>query len=838
MSIDRFKGLPLLLGLLMAACALALPTRAAAQSCSVDNAEIRLADRFVITASAGDLSVRALCLTKTTTGAFLFGSDGLQAVAVRMLDGRNVNGKYWFFSGALTDLPYEIRVEDTINHVEKTYANTGGFASFVDSDTFSVAPPEPDLPAAVENADRPVPSRLAGSATASADYCPICAPARAPDFSFTPALPRVGEVVTFDGRAAEPLTKWEWDFGHGFMDFCPCDASMSHAFPAAGHYDVKLTVIRSSTGSVEKCCVSRPVVVCGFEAKLDGNSSLFTAASGTGIVNVTVTPADPSCTWSASSDQDFLRITEISGRQVTFRVLRNERHAIRKAKLTVAGRKLPITQQGADCQYTLSPVEVSFPAAGGEETKSPVPVTVTPADCALSARTALDSPIKVSTDSDGKLFYTVADNPDLNKARSATIEVLGEGEKLVASFTVRQEGCAFNLTPDLVRNPSLRSLSFLAKPIPSHVGSAPQRCQLAPVSTAPFFGVTRPAKHPRQVQVTADPNPSSLERTGTVTIAGVPFPVHQQGCAKISQQRMTFPLAPGESNQVHVMAPEDCRWTVENNAGFVRLTQIASEESAIKKGDATFEVAVAPSGHLGALSIAGRLLLVEQRPAPASGCASPSALSGLGELFEAAGGVGTLLVTPAAGCSWELKTEASSFLKLGTPDPATNAVPYCVAANRNAFRGGIVAITDKVLPDTPAGESPFLVRQLARNGGDPVAPCAEDPKALCLLGGRYEVRVTHGDTRETRAEATVSMRRFPKAGSFWFFNEEIIELVVKVEENPDGSVGVFFGALTSLPYVVTVTDTQTGEQAFYCNLDSLYVSQGHPAALPLPRPPQ
>jgi PKD repeat protein len=826
MSIDRFKRLPLLLGLLAATGALSLPARAAAQNCAAGSAEIRLADRFVITASAGDLSVRALCLTTTTTGAFLFGPDGLQAVVVRMLD--RGNGKYWFFSGALTDLPYKLQVVDTMSSAKIEKINPGGFVSFFDSEAFDAEPLEPALPAAAGDENRLAAGVLSGSTANAAEDRSDCAPSLAPDFTFEQAGPRARELkVSFHGSTLKPPDEWRWDFGDAYTDLS-AGASVSNTYTAARLYTVTLTVKRYNDLSVESCWVRKSVaVVCGYEAEPDRLA--FGAGSGHRLVNVI---SAPSCTWPTPSNQDFLQFNKFLDNGVEVlkvSVLRNEVHASREATFVVAGQAIKISQPGVPCQYTLDPKEASFPAAGSEETKSPVPVTVTAADCALSATTAQDSPIKLSTDSDGKLFYTMAANTE-GKNRSATIQLSGTGFQ--ERFTVKQAACVFTLKPG-----GSTSLSSSAELKDHHVGSAPPGCQLVPVSSAPFLIVKRDRTDKNQILIRASANPSSLERGGTVTIAGVPFQVHQQGCATISPPRMTFPLAQGESNQVHVTAPPDCKWTVENNARFVTLTQTAGDESPVKKGDATFEVAVAPSAHphLGALSIAGRVLVVEQGPAPAPGCAGPSALSGSGELFDAPGGVGTLHVAPAGQCSWELKTEASRFLRFGTPDPATNAVPYCVAANRNAFRGGLVAIADQVSPDhpeSPAGESPFRVLQLARNGGDPAVLCGGgDPTALCLLG-RYEVRVTHGDTRETRAEATVR-HRFPNVGSFWFFNPEDIELVVKVEENADGGMGVYFGALTSLPYVVTVTDTQTGRQAFYCNLESLHLSQGDPTALPL-----
>src|SRR4030095_5207533 len=48
-------------------------------------------------------------------------------LVVKVLDGRPVNGKLWFFYGALSDVEYDIRVTDTTNEsTTKTYHNPKG----------------------------------------------------------------------------------------------------------------------------------------------------------------------------------------------------------------------------------------------------------------------------------------------------------------------------------------------------------------------------------------------------------------------------------------------------------------------------------------------------------------------------------------------------------------------------------------------------------------------------------------------------------------------------------------------------------------------------------------
>ena len=50
------------------------------------------------------------------------------------------------------------------------------------------------------------------------------------------------------------------------------------------------------------------------------------------------------------------------------------------------------------------------------------------------------------------------------------------------------------------------------------------------------------------------------------------------------------------------------------------------------------------------------------------------------------------------------------------------------------------------------------------------------------------------------------------AGYFWFYNDDNVELVIKVIDN-----GVYCGALTNVEYTITVTDDETAVTREYGN---------------------
>jgi hypothetical protein len=71
------------------------------------------------------------------TGYFWFFSAGNIELVIKVVDGRPVNGHYWVFYGALTDVEVSITVTDTATGAIRTYFKpAGALASDADTATF------------------------------------------------------------------------------------------------------------------------------------------------------------------------------------------------------------------------------------------------------------------------------------------------------------------------------------------------------------------------------------------------------------------------------------------------------------------------------------------------------------------------------------------------------------------------------------------------------------------------------------------------------------------------------------------------------------------------------
>jgi len=98
-------------------------------------------NRFAVEATWKDFSGhtgngQAVSLTGDTGYFWFFGSSNVEVV-LKVLDGRPIDGKFWVFYGALSNVEYTLRVTDTATGKVKTYANPAGrFASTGDTGAF------------------------------------------------------------------------------------------------------------------------------------------------------------------------------------------------------------------------------------------------------------------------------------------------------------------------------------------------------------------------------------------------------------------------------------------------------------------------------------------------------------------------------------------------------------------------------------------------------------------------------------------------------------------------------------------------------------------------------
>jgi hypothetical protein len=174
---------------------------------TLPGASLVVADRFRVTvdwhdAASGDRGVGMPGPQTADSGSFwFFEPDNLELI-VKMIDGRSVNGHFWFFYGALSNVGYRITVTDLLTGQEREYENPQGrLASFADVTAFRE-------PRAFPPSAAPPPGVLFLTAEPSAQIDSAAGPCSPPEL---PVVPRPGlcladrrfevEVEWFDPRS-------------------------------------------------------------------------------------------------------------------------------------------------------------------------------------------------------------------------------------------------------------------------------------------------------------------------------------------------------------------------------------------------------------------------------------------------------------------------------------------------------------------------------------------------------------------------------------------------------------------------------------------------------------
>ena len=97
---------------------------------------------------------------------------------------------------------------------------------------------------------------------------------------------------------------------------------------------------------------------------------------------------------------------------------------------------------------------------------------------------------------------------------------------------------------------------------------------------------------------------------------------------------------------------------------------------------------------------------------------------------------------------------------------------------------------------------------------EPAAAASE----LLLNDGRFRVEITWA-TSNGNSDSGTPVQLTPDTGYFWFFDDDNVEVVVKVLDGCEvnGRYWVFAGGLTNVATQIRVTDTRTGAQKTYTN---------------------
>ncbi len=202
------------------------------------------------------------------------------------------------------------------------------------------------------------------------------------------------------------------------------------------------------------------------------------------------------------------------------------------------------------------------------------------------------------------------------------------------------------------------------------------------------------------------------------------------------------------------------------------------------------------------------------------------------------GGRRTYHNPPAENCG---QSDITAFV----PSAASSSAPVCgrrdggtpgpsCGASAEAGTAGVFGVSGIELVPMRASPIDLPSVALAQDGGGTCEPAAG---RLCLHDGRFSVEVefTDPNVNERKAGQVVSSLTTAETGFFWFFSPTNVELAAKVLDGRalTGKYWFLYGGLSDVEYVVTLTDTATGESKRYINEAGSLCGGIDTSALPL-----
>ena len=448
----------------------------------------------------------------------------------------------------------------------------------------------------------------------------------------------------------------------------------------------------------------------GCEYLVSPSSLSFGAAGGSSSVTVA---AGSQCAWNAVSDQAWVTIKNGAGSgggTVQIAVAANPSETVRTATVIVAGHAVTVRQDGVSvsCQYSVSPVSLTFPATGGANS-----VTVaTMSSCAWTAVSYADW-VTITTGAsgrgDGTVSLSATANPN-ETARSTTLTIAGQ---VVSVRQDAQAPCTIDIAPG--------SASYNNDPATGSIAvTAPAQCAWSATSNASWLTVTSGSAGTGSgsVAYAVARNDDAATRTGTIVVGARTFTVTQLGASLECQYSVTpvefdACMAVPFNLMATITTQQGCTWTVTPDADWITLT---SSPSGNGSGLITFRLSdnwdLPRQGVVKVrwpTATAGQNLQVSQ-----AGCRY--AVSNAAFTIAAAGGTGRFDVIQASdpnscggplqnACLWTATSDVPWItITTSMPQRGDNPVNFTVSPNSSGVaRTGRITVRDQVVVITQPG---------------------------------------------------------------------------------------------------------------------------------------
>jgi len=474
----------------------------------------------------------------------------------------------------------------------------------------------------------------------------------------------------------------------------------------------------SRAGSTSTTSVAAPTARCG--VSITNNTSTIPAAGGNGSLTVNV---ERECSWSARAEAPWITLSGAQGQgaaTLSYTVAPNLNGTPRRGGIVVGEQRAEVAQEAAACRFDVSPSLREVDASGGQISFS----VTAPEGCSWSARSNdswIANPTPAAGQGSGTVRLTVAANG--GDTRNGTVTIGG----VTAAITQTAPGvppappapgppspnpppgptppnppppgppspppsCSVTISPASI------TAAASGEPVATTV-NAPGRCTWTAKANATWLTVVEgeTGSGNGTVRVAVAPNTSAAPRTGTVTIDGQTFTVHQE------RLTCTFGIKPTYYNagrgpddiRVDVTAESLCAWTATSPVSWAVIA-----EGQKGSGNGSVRVVVRPNSgpsRSTTLTIAGQPFELSQSGCPAS--IKP-------DYYNAGKGPDTITieVTAEGGCTWTATSPVRWVTVIeGQNGSGNGTVRLRVESNAGAARSATLSIAGNSFALTQQG---------------------------------------------------------------------------------------------------------------------------------------
>jgi hypothetical protein len=411
--------------------------------------------------------------------------------------------------------------------------------------------------------------------------------------------------------------------------------------------------------------------------QLTESSASFTPAGGSGTVGVR--PTSAMCTWTASSDSNWITIrsgaTGTGNGSVAFDVAAATGPP-RTGTILVAGLRFAVTQS-PNCTFSVSPTSYA-PGAGGGST---IVNVSTAAGCPWTAASNVPwaAVVQGSSGSGSGAAQIVVEGTN-GPTRTGSVLVAGQLVTLTQGG-----GCTVAVDP--------LTHSFGAQGgNGSATIDAASGCSWSAASDSSWITLTGPTSGIGNGGISFSVSPAGGPvRSGTINVAGTQLTVSQSaGCTVTLGSQGQQLDASGGDVSVSISAPAGCAWTATTTVTWITVTSGSSGS-----GDGIVRLTVAPTSTARSanVTIGGNTFTVNQQ---ASGGGCSYSITPTTTDVPSSGGNGSIDVATATGCPWTATSNASWLtITSGASGSGPGKVGFSAASMTGGPRSGTMTVAGR-----------------------------------------------------------------------------------------------------------------------------------------------